>query len=76
MPQSAPSAEIAKALAEMKPPTLKMSAKIADGSDGTYLKISVVAEDIEVPPPQDIVAVIDISGSMDASCAGVTDGRT
>jgi hypothetical protein len=53
-----------------------MSAKIADGDDGSYLKISIKAEDIEQPPPQDVVAVIDISGSMDASCAGVTDGKT
>jgi len=53
-----------------------MSAKIAESGDGTFLKISIVAEDVETPPPQDIVAVIDISGSMDASCAGVTDGKT
>lgn len=76
VPQNAPKPEIAKILAEMVPPQLQMSAKIADGDDGSYLKISIKAEDIEQPPPQDVVAVIDISGSMDASCAGVTDGKT
>jgi Mg-chelatase subunit ChlD len=51
-----------------------LTAKLAD--DGGYLKVTINAEDVEDPPPQDIVAVIDISGSMDASCAGVTDGKT
>lgn len=27
-------------------------------------------------PPQDVVAVVDVSGSMGSSCAGIQDGKT
>lgn len=30
----------------------------------------------EVCPPTDVCCVVDISGSMGASCAGKTDGKT
>lgn len=48
-----------------------MTAQIADAEDGSYLKINVKAEDVDIPPPQDVICVIDISGSMDASSAGI-----
>jgi hypothetical protein len=45
--------------------------------DGTgILKISIGAKDKEQCPPTDLVCVVDISGSMGASCAGITDGKT
>ena len=34
------------------------------------------AVDKDVAPPQDIVAVVDVSGSMGSSCAGIQDGKT
>lgn len=45
--------------------------------DGTgILRISIGAKDKEECPPTDLVCVVDISGSMGASCAGITDGKT
>ena len=42
------------------------------------VKISVIAEEGEdvIPPPVEIVAVLDISGSMNSSAAGKNDGST
>jgi len=39
-------------------------------------RISVGVDDVEECPPMDLCAVVDISGSMGASCAGISDGRT
>jgi len=45
--------------------------------DGTgHLKVSISANDKDECPPTDLVCVVDISGSMGASCAGITDGKT
>ena len=41
-----------------------------------YLKLSIKAEDQEECPHVDIVAVVDISGSMGGTAAGKTDGST
>lgn len=40
------------------------------------LKISIFAEEKEICPPVDILAVLDISGSMKNSAAGKNDGTT
>ena len=42
----------------------------------SMLKISIFAEEKEVCPPVDILAVLDISGSMGHSAAGKNDGST
>lgn len=38
--------------------------------------MSIAAKDKDQCPPVDLVCVVDISGSMGASCAGITDGKT
>jgi hypothetical protein len=42
------------------------------------LMVSITAEEGEdlIPPPVDILAVLDISGSMSSSAAGKNDGST
>ena len=42
------------------------------------LKISIIAEEGDhiTPPPVDILAVLDISASMNSSAAGKNDGST
>ena len=47
--------------------------------DDNLLKISLLADDIKSKdqcPSVDIVAILDISGSMSSSAAGVNDGTT
>ena len=41
-----------------------------------YLKVSINAMDVKECPAVDLLAVVDISGSMGGSCAGVQDGKT
>ena len=54
-----------------------MTAKYANASETEgWLRVTLKTDDTADCPPQDVLAVIDISGSMDASCAGVQDGRT
>jgi len=48
-------------------------------NENHMLKISLLVEDKKTKeecPPNDIVAILDISGSMDDSAAGVNDGST
>lgn len=40
------------------------------------LRVSLEQADLETCPPADIFAVVDISGSMGATAAGKTDGKT
>ena len=40
------------------------------------LKISIAAKEKDICPPADIVAILDISGSMGNSAAGRNDGTT
>jgi len=40
------------------------------------MRFSIGINDIPECPPIDLVAVVDTSGSMSKSCAGITDGRT
>lgn len=53
----------------------ELFANATEDSTG-LIKISVGAKDREECPPTDLVCVVDISGSMGASCAGITDGKT
>ena len=48
----------------------------AAADESGLTRLSVRVDDLEVCPPCDLVAVVDISASMAQSCAGVTDGRT
>jgi Mg-chelatase subunit ChlD len=41
-----------------------------------HLRVSLASADIQTCPPADIIAVVDISGSMGATAAGKTDGST
>ena len=59
---------------EFEPSQLTVAAA-ADESGLARLSVHV-DDDLEVCPPCDLVAVVDISASMAQSCAGVTDGRT
>jgi len=58
----------------LKPAELTINSVYA-GQEG-LLKVSITANDKEECPPTDLVCVVDISGSMGASCAGITDGKT
>ena len=50
----------------------------ASVNDKNQLKVSITAEETDdlEPPPVDILAVLDISGSMSSSAAGKNDGTT
>ena len=40
------------------------------------LKITIAAKEKDICPPADIVAILDVSGSMDGSASGRNDGST
>ena len=51
--------------------------RVEANADETGLtRLSVGVDDVEVCPPMDLCTVVDISGSMGASAAGISDGRT
>lgn len=60
----------------LKPSELTVNGTYAVEGEDAYLKVSITANDKEECPPTDLVCVVDISGSMGDTCAGITDGKT